>query len=72
MHPSWRFLTTVTSPVLVVATVAMAGAIFVLDTLTDIEVAAAVLYVVVVLIAIPFFRDVMFCLCPWGVSGSRW
>ena len=46
------------SSILPVATAALTIGIFVLDTLTDLEIAAAVFYVAVVLISVRFFRSV--------------
>ena len=43
-----------TSPILPLATVALAIGIFVLDTVTDLEIAVAVLYVAVVLMSVGF------------------
>src|SRR5271166_4496245 len=51
MTQQWRSRGNAASIVLPVATAAAAIAIFVVDTLTDFEVAAAVLYVIVVLMA---------------------
>lgn len=52
MERESRSRTIATSPVLLITAVAIAAVIFVIDTITELEVAVAVLYVAVVLIAV--------------------
>jgi hypothetical protein len=54
------------SSICTVATAALPIAIFVVDTITDLEIAVAVFYVVFVLMAVSFCRRLVSCSYPRG------